>query len=65
MEKAPVGERAAGPEVDPRQHLAMPVSARLVVMTVVSLMGIAGLYLIAVRGEALLLDLGKLAAMCF
>lgn len=45
--------------------LAMPVAVRRLVFGTLAVVIVGGLYLIAVRGEALLLDLGKLAAMCF
>ncbi|MEO1207667.1 MAG: hypothetical protein AAFV45_15170 [Pseudomonadota bacterium] len=61
---AEVNTTSAGNEVA-HNDLAMPRAVRMVVWSVVALAVSGGLYLIAVRGEALLLDLGKLAAMCF
>lgn len=43
----------------------MPVVVKVTLSLTLGLAILGGLYLIAVRGEALMLDIGELAAMCF
>jgi hypothetical protein len=57
---------AAPPDAQPAPEAGRgPLIARLAVSGAVGVLLLAAVYLIAMRGEALLVDLAKLGALCF